>query len=141
MNRYAKLLSLRIIFSLAILTTIAKDFYCHAQNNHLGVMQFSNTYISSSPQILAFQRDSTGIIWIGTSEGLYSYDGYRYISQYEPRHFSNVRIESNLSKTKNIPPKGVIFSDLICTFAMPLKFLLVLKCSTKVSEKSDMAKS
>ena len=30
---------------------------------------------------------------------------------------------------------------LFCTFAMPLKFLLVLKCSTKVSEKSDMAKS
>ena len=24
--------------------------------------------------------------------------------------------------------KGVIFSDFICTFAMPLKFLLVLKC-------------
>ena len=98
MNRYAKLLSLRIIFSLAILTTIAKDFYCNAQNNHLGVMQFSNTYISSSPQILAFQRDSTGIIWIGTSEGLYSYDGYRYISQYEPRHFSNVRIHSLCTK-------------------------------------------
>ena len=98
MNRYAKLLSLRIIFSLAILTTIAKDFYCHAQNNHLGVMQFSNTYISSSPQILAFQRDSTGIIWIGTSEGLYSYDGYRYIRQYEPRHFSNVRIHSLCTK-------------------------------------------
>ena len=80
-------------------------------------MQFTNTYISSSPQILAFQRDSTGIIWIGTSEGLYSYDGYRYIRQYEPRHFSNVRIESNLSKTKNIPPKAVIFSDFCCTFA------------------------
>ena len=61
-------------------------------------MQFSNTYISSSPQILAFQRDSTGIIWIGTSEGLYSYDGYRYIRQYEPRHFSNVRIHSLCTK-------------------------------------------
>ena len=24
--------------------------------------------------------------------------------------------------------KGVIFSDFICTFAMPLKFLIVLKC-------------
>ena len=28
------------------------------------------------------------------------------------------RIESNLSKTKNIPPKAVIFSDFCCTFAM-----------------------
>ena len=51
------------------------------------------------------------------------------------------RIESNLSKTKNIPPKAVIFSDFCCTFAMSLMILLVLICSTKVSEKSDMAKS
>jgi len=37
-----------------------------------------------------------------------------------------------LSKTKNIPPKAVIFSDFICTFAMSLMILLVLICSTKV---------
>jgi hypothetical protein len=35
----------------------------------------------------------------------------------------------------------VILSDFICTFAMPLMILLVLICSTKVSEKSDMTKS
>ena len=40
-----------------------------------------------------------------------------------------------------IPPKGVIFSDFMLTFAMSLKNLLVLNCSTKVSEKSEMAKS
>ena len=51
------------------------------------------------------------------------------------------RIRSNLSKTKNIPPKALIFSDFCCTFAMSLMILLVLICSTKVSEKSDMAKS
>ena len=51
------------------------------------------------------------------------------------------RWESNLSKTKNIPPKAVIFSDFCCTFAMSWMILLVLICSTKVSEKSDMAKS
>ena len=42
---------------------------------------------------------------------------------------------------ENIPPKGVIFSDFICTFAMPLKFLLVLRCATKLSEIFDMTKS
>ncbi|MBQ2178846.1 MAG: hypothetical protein II450_00395, partial [Prevotella sp.] len=47
----------------------------------------------------------------------------------------------NLSKTKNIPPKALIFSDFCCTFATSLMILLVLICSTKVSEKSDMAKS
>jgi len=31
--------------------------------------------------------------------------------------------------------------DYCCTFAMSLMILLVLICSTKVSEKSDMAKS
>jgi len=39
-----------------------------------------------------------------------------------------------LSKTKNIPPKAVIFSDYICTFTMSLMILLVLICSTKVSK-------
>ena len=48
----------------------------------------------------------------------------------------------NCSQTSNNPPKGVIISDFMLTFAMSLKiFLLVLKRSTKVSEKSDMAKS
>jgi hypothetical protein len=35
----------------------------------------------------------------------------------------------------------VIISDFICTFAMSLMILLVYKCSTKVNEKSDMARS
>ena len=47
----------------------------------------------------------------------------------------------DLSKTKNIPPKAVIFSDFMLTFAMSLMILLVFKRDTKVSEKSDMAKS
>ena len=42
------------------------------------------------------------------------------------------RIRSNLSKTKNIPPKALIFSDFCCTFAMSLMILLVLICSTKI---------
>ena len=36
------------------------------------------------------------------------------------------RIESNLSKTKNIPPKAVIFSDFCCIFAMPLMIFACL---------------
>ena len=34
-----------------------------------------------------------------------------------------------------------VCTQIICTFAMSLMILLVLICSTKVSEKSDMAKS
>ena len=35
----------------------------------------------------------------------------------------------------------MIFSDFMLTFAMSLMILLVLICSTKVSEKFDMTKS
>ena len=37
------------------------------------------------------------------------------------------QLRSNLSKTKNIPPKAVIFSDFCCIFAMSLMILLVLQ--------------
>jgi len=50
-------------------------------------------------------------------------------------------IKSMILMQKNIPPKAVISSDFCCIFAMSLMILLVLICSPKVSEKSDMAKS
>ena len=40
-----------------------------------------------------------------------------------------------------IPPKGVSFSDFICTFAMSFSVFVCLFCNTKISEISDMAKS
>ena len=45
----------------------------------------------------------------------------------------------NCSMIGNIPPKGVSFSDFICTFAMSFGDFAILVCSTKVGEKSDMA--
>ena len=45
----------------------------------------------------------------------------------------------NCSITRNIPPKGVIRSDFIYTFAIPDEDLFVF-CNTKISESSDMAK-
>jgi len=43
---------------------------------------------------------------------------------------------SNSSITQNIPPKGVICSDFICTFAMPDEDLFDFYCNTKLSESS-----
>ena len=55
---------------------------------------------------------------------------------------SDESIEPNCSAINNIPPKGVSFSDFICTFAMPCyDFRLFSNCNTKISEKSDTAKS
>ena len=43
---------------------------------------------------------------------------------------------------EKIPPKGVSFSNFICTFAAPCyDFRLFSNCNTKISENSDMAKS
>ena len=50
-------------------------------------------------------------------------------------------VESNCSMIENIPPKGVSFSDLICTFTMSIVGFSCLFCSTKISEFFDMAKS
>ena len=55
----------------------------------------------------------------------------------ETQHFvdNGADVTGKSSLTWNIPPKGVIFSDFMLTFAMSLKiFLLVLKRSTKVSK-------
>ncbi|MGN0281894.1 MAG: two-component regulator propeller domain-containing protein [Prevotella sp.] len=87
------ILTLRLVLTATtILSAIGN--VCHAGNDRFGFIHFSNTYFSTSPQILSFQCDSIGIMWIGTSEGLYSYDGYRHTRQFEPRHFSNVRIHA-----------------------------------------------
>ena len=45
-----------------------------------------------------------------------------------------------LTNRKN-PPKGVSFSDFICTFAKSFRVSFIIKCNTKISEISDMAKS
>lgn len=83
---------IRYIIVLMLIFAINANI-CNA-SNHTAITQFTNTYISTSPQILTFQCDPIGITWIGTSEGLYSYDGYRYTRQFEPHHFTNVRIHA-----------------------------------------------
>ena len=45
-----------------------------------------------------------------------------------------------LANRKN-PPNGVSFSDVICTFAKSFRVSFIIKCNTKISEISDMAKS
>ena len=44
-------------------------------------------------------------------------------------------MESNFSMIEKIPPKGVSFSNFICTFAAPCyDFRLFSNCNTKISE-------
>ena len=41
---------------------------------------------------------------------------------------------------ENIPPKGVIESNFICTLAMSAEDWFDFYCNTKLSESSDMTK-
>ena len=50
-------------------------------------------------------------------------------------------VDDHTEDVKAVRDLQDIFSDFCCIFAMSLMILLVLICSTKVSEKSDMAKS
>ena len=47
---------------------------------------------------------------------------------------------SNCSMIENIPPKGVIESNFICTLAMSAEDWFDFYCNTKLSESSDMTK-
>ena len=49
-------------------------------------------------------------------------------------------VESNCSMIENIPPKGVIESNFICTLAMSAEDWFDFYCNTKLSESSDMTK-
>ena len=48
---------------------------------------------------------------------------------------------SKCSMIENMPPKGVNFSDFMCSFAISVKKILIFFCDTKLSDSSDMAKS
>lgn len=55
---------------------------------------FSNVTINSTTAIYAVAQDSTGIIWLGTDRGLYSYDGYHCYAQFAPHSMANTRINA-----------------------------------------------
>lgn len=86
---------------------------------------------------------SISLIMSGCSENNSAPDT-KYIKDFHQSYFSktvNPIKGDDLSLYVDYP-KGVSFSDFICTFAMPCyDFRLFSNCNTKISEKSDMAKS
>lgn len=47
--------------------------------------RFVNTSLEGAQSVCAITQDSDGMIWLGTDNGLYSYDGYHGY-----RHFRNI---------------------------------------------------
>ena len=66
--------------------------------SHRGVAQrkFSNIGFGEAHVVNCFAQDASGMIWIGTNHGLYSYDGYSTISHATHSHATSSQVNSML---------------------------------------------
>lgn len=56
--------------------------------------RFDNMHIDGTSAIYSFAQDKSGIIWLGTENGLYSYDGYHFYPHFERKDRSNSRVHT-----------------------------------------------
>lgn len=63
--------------------------------SNLGFAQrFVNTMLNGAQTVCAITQDNKGVVWLGTDNGLYSYDGYHDYRHYAPHSFSNMRVNA-----------------------------------------------
>ena len=60
----------------------------------LHAQRFVNTTLDGAQTVSAITQDANGIIWLGTDNGLYSYDGYHDYRHFAPHTFNHVRINA-----------------------------------------------
>ena len=56
--------------------------------------RFVNTSLEGAQTVCAITQDSDGMIWLGTDNGLYSYDGYHGYRHFQEHTFSNTRVNA-----------------------------------------------
>lgn len=56
--------------------------------------RFVNTSLEGAQTVCAITQDSDGMIWLGTDNGLYSYDGYHGYRHFQEHAFSNTRVNA-----------------------------------------------
>ena len=56
--------------------------------------RFVNTSLEGAQSVCAITQDSDGMIWLGTDNGLYSYDGYHGYRHFQEHAFSNTRVNA-----------------------------------------------
>lgn len=56
--------------------------------------RFDNMHINGTSAIYSLAQDKSGIMWLGTENGLYSYDGYNFYPHFERKGRSNIRVHS-----------------------------------------------
>lgn len=60
----------------------------------LHAQRFVNTTLDGAQAIYAITQDTSGVVWLGTDNGLYSYDGYHDYRHFAPHSFSHIRINA-----------------------------------------------
>lgn len=60
----------------------------------LHAQRFVNTTLSGAQTVSAITQDANGMIWLGTDNGLYSYDGYHDYCHFTPHTFNHVRVNA-----------------------------------------------
>lgn len=58
----------------------------------LNAQRFVNVSLDGAQTVSSIQQDGQGMMWLGTENGLYSYDGYHSYKQYTEHTFSNTRV-------------------------------------------------
>jgi ligand-binding sensor domain-containing protein/AraC-like DNA-binding protein/signal transduction histidine kinase len=56
--------------------------------------RFDNMHIDGTSTICSFAQDESGMMWLGTENGLYSYDGYNFYPHFQRRDVTNSRVHS-----------------------------------------------
>ena len=63
-------------------------------NEYAMPYKFNNMHIDGTSAIYSFAQDKSGIMWLGTENGLYSYDGYHFYPHFERKDRSNSRVHT-----------------------------------------------
>ncbi len=70
------------------------QFICCA----LFAQRFENVSFDGAQTVCSIAQDGQGMMWLGTENGLYSYDGYHSYRHYTPQDISNTRINALLAE-------------------------------------------
>lgn len=60
----------------------------------LHAQRFINTTLGGAQAVYAITQDTSGVVWLGTDNGLYSYDGYHDYRHFASHTFSHIRINA-----------------------------------------------
>ena len=60
----------------------------------LHAQSFVNTTLDGAQAVYAITQDTSGVVWLGTDNGLYSYDGYHDYRHFASHSFNHIRINA-----------------------------------------------